>query len=511
MVLVLLSVVITAPINAQGEFQTSLPQGTHKVGFTQKVYFDPGRPPLAEQRKEFQSGRAVHLSTWYPASVKSGSKQMNFNEYVDFFDSMINPDAPTAASKKAGLKLINYYMSQIGGDTVLFNKNLPDLMKSPTNSYLNASYLPGEYPVLIYPEAPYLSSLLCEYLASHGYIVVCVSRFGNLNAEFEWQNVRGIETLVQDCQFALARVKERFKLNDPKIAAMGVGMNASAGLAWMMRSPKVGALVSLEGGILTGYEFDLIKKSPFYDVTAANKPMLVLHSPHESVDPGFIENYKYADRYMAFLPGMKEFYYLNYGVWENSIKDLLGPAPGDTKKGFEVVSQYTLQFLNATLKGSAEGQQFLDKTPAQAGIPDGIIKFSKKTALLIPPAKSDLDKIYATSGFDGLMKEVNKYINEDKHALSFDTMTAFGTDFIQSRAFEQCIQWSVTFQGSYPDAVTAYSIAGRCYLELGRKENALTMYSKALEILPFDDHLDESSKARMKTAIEQRIEQLRKS
>jgi hypothetical protein len=145
---------------------------------------------------------------------------------------------------------------------------------------------------VIYPENPNLNNILSEYLASYGYIVVSVSRHGTLDAEFEWQNVRGIETLVQDCQFALAAIKKEFKIKDDDVAVMGTGMNASGGLAWMMRNPLIDALVSLEGGILTGYEYGLIQKSPYFDIHSVDRSILGMHSPHESVDPKLIERYK---------------------------------------------------------------------------------------------------------------------------------------------------------------------------------------------------------------------------
>jgi hypothetical protein len=498
-------------VSAQGPFQTSLTHGNHQVGFRQKTYFDPGRPPLAEQSATFQNGRAVHLSIWYPASVKESNRTMNFNEYVDFLATMINPETPTPALKKRALQQFNLFTSQLGGDTIVLKKHIEDLMNSPTRAHLNANIQTGNFPVLFYPESAHLASLMGEYIASHGYIVVCVSRFGTLDAEFEWQNVRGIETLVQDCQFALASVKHEFKLTDPKIAAMGIGMNASAGLAWMMRSPEVEALVSLEGGILTGYEFGLLQKSPYYSVAAASKPMMVAYSPHPAVDPQFIDNYKYADRYMVFMPDMTEYYYLNFGVWAGTMQNVLGRSPGDTRKGFEVVSQYMLQFLNATLKDMEDGKQFLAKTPSQAGVLHGGAEFSLKKGAPVPPTKAELDKVYAQSGIDALVKKIRQYAEQSGIAIPVEIMAAFGTQFIQRQAYDEGLQWAALFQQSYPEAVTAYTIAGRCNLELGKKESALAMYSKALEVLPADHSLDETGKQQLKTAIENRVHQLTRS
>lgn len=498
---------ICGPVIAQEYFQTALQQGSYTVGFKSATYYDLGRPAIAEQSIN-KNGRAVSLDIWYPATIKNGARPMTFSEYINPFSVMINPAPVTEKTKKESLRLANFFLSQIGGDSVLFKQHLPDLLRTPVHAYLNAPFKPGAYPVLIYPESAYLSNILCEYLASHGYIVICVSRYGTLSAEFEWQNVRGIEGLVLDCQFTLAEVKKEFRLNDPPIALMGVGMNASAGLAWMMRNPTIDALVSLEGGILTGYEYMLIQKSPFFDVTRASKPMLVFYSPHEAVNPLLIDNYKYADRHMMFMPAMKEFYYLNYGVWESTIKNILGPAPGDTRKGFETVAQYTLQFLNWQLKGSEDGKAYLAKTPQQHNVPASMAEYSLKHAALIPPSQIELEQILSKDGFSALKEEVKKYLQNDKQAFTYEVFFSLGQQLLTSKKYEHGVQWASLFQESYPAATAAYTIAGRCNLELGNKEAALKMYTQALQLLEGDVFLDQAGKNQLKPAIEARVEQL---
>lgn len=491
----------------QAQYQLALQPGTFTVGFKAATYFDLGRHPLAEQTENFQQGRAVHISVWYPASDVKGKSPMPFSQYADFVSQMINPASPTQASRAESFRQIQFFMSQISGDTALLARHKDRLWKSPTRAFLHATPIKETFPVLFYPESPHLNSLLAEYLASHGYIVVAVSRFGSNNAEFEWQNVRGIETLVQDCQFALSVIKQEFNLNHPKVATLGVGMNASAGLAWMMRSPVVQALVSLEGGVLTGYEFELIKKSPFHSVRDANKPMLVLHSPHPAVDPKFIDAYTYADRYVVSFPVMREFYYLNYGVWEATMNGILGPAPGDTKSGFEAVAQMTLQFLNHQLKSNPQATQYLRALPTTE---NKLFKASFLPGLPIPPTAQQLDELYQKEGFDKLHQAVVRYTKDNPQTYTYEFMNGHGIRLIQEGKFEEVMKWADTFRNNFPDAAIAFVLAARSRLELKKNEEAKLLYQQALMLLESDTYLDTETKSQLRPSIASRIQQLSK-
>jgi hypothetical protein len=369
-------VFIWSPSLAQGYFDTTLKPGPYVVGFKAGIHYDLGRPPLAEQFARYRHGRAVHLSVWYPAKIKSNHPPMRFMEYIDEVSRMINPKEVTKRTRKESIDAMTTLVSQLGGDSTLLLKHLGSLLNSTTHAYRNAAHVGGDFPILIYPESPHLNSILSEYLASHGFIVVSVSRHGTLTKDFEWKSVRGIETLVQDCQFALSVVKREFDTDDQRMAVIGTGMNASAGLAWAMRSPEIDAVVSLEGGILTSYEYNLLKTSPYFDTMRVTSPMLVIYSPHEVVDARLIGHYPFADRHMLYLPQMTEFRYLNFGVWEKRIEGILLYAPGDTCTGFEWMARYTLYFLDWQLRQGYHGKEFFDNSPAQHGLSPGEAEYS---------------------------------------------------------------------------------------------------------------------------------------
>jgi hypothetical protein len=158
----------------QSYFQTKLDPGPYKVGFKAGVHFDIGRPPLKEQFAAYRGGRAVHISVWYPAKPKNNHPRMMYAEYVDEVSRMINPQDVTKKTRTKSSQQMNLNLSQLGGDSMILKNHLPALLAENVNAYKNAAYIGGSFPIVIYPENPNLNNLLCEYLASYGYIVVYV-------------------------------------------------------------------------------------------------------------------------------------------------------------------------------------------------------------------------------------------------------------------------------------------------------------------------------------------------
>ena len=211
---------------------------------------------------------------------------------------------------------------------------------------------------------------------------------------------------------------------------------------------------------------------------------------------------------MISLPQMREFYYLNFGVWEITMPGILGTAPGDTKLGYEWMARYTLFFLDWKLKQGYHGKTFFETRPEDHGIPQGLLEVSFIPGLEVPPTLKELLALNQTEGFPRMLEEVKKYQQQDSSAFAFETLVTIGQQLMTEKKFEDGAKWAANFQEFFPTAASAYTIAGRCYLELGKKTDAIAMYSNALRLLPSDNYLQPSDKDYLKGAIENRLRQL---
>lgn len=486
-----------------------LPHGDFKVGYQSALFYDRGRDPLSDQLPQYQSGRAIHMTVWYPAQVKANANPMLFENYILETARQVNPPTNLQEAQVKSREFVLLSLSQLHGDTLIMKSNLTALMRSPTRAFLNATPIRQSFPIVYYPDYPHHNSIMAEALASHGFIVVSPARHGTASSDYEWQQVRGMETRIQDYQFLFAKVKEMFGLKNSSVAVIGIGMSVSDGLLWMMRSKDIKGLISMEGGILTQFECDMMKTSPFYDVQALDRSILVFHSPHKDVKPELINTFKHADRYMFYMPQLTEFYYLNYGQWESVIPGILGKSPGDTRKSFEYVFSYTLSYLNWKLKSKPEAEIEFKKSPEQKGFDTNLIQYSFKPRKDIPPSVAALEQRWQQNGFAEMKAFIEAKLKEDPNFLPYTTYYTLGLQMVNQRsAYRECLEWCELFSQQYPNATFAYSMRGRCYLELNDRQKSKSAYETAIKMIPDDPHLTSDEKEGLRYAVTQRLTML---
>lgn len=336
-------------LNAQGVFQSDLVYGKYPVGFKAVQTIDYTRASLLSGPKQ-AAGRAIQLYIWYPAE-KANTNPLLYHDYL------ASRFGPTQAIR-AGFF---HSVAELGGDTTLFQGVFPKMAQSKTKAYREAKIASGQFPLIIFPDQVHLQNILCEYLASWGFIVVSPVIQGPFTEPMQYDPA-GIETGVADMQFALGYLRKNFPVQR-NFAVMGLGFNATLALALQMRNPDVKALISLEGGITTPFEEELIERSPYYNVERCTAPILVIHAPHPDVKPELVDKYKYAERVFQFYPQSSEFYFLNFGIWERHLKNILPKANrGNTWQSFTHAAQSIQWFLNWKLKQDEKARMALFNT-----------------------------------------------------------------------------------------------------------------------------------------------------
>jgi len=165
----------------KSNFVFDLAPGSFAVGFKVVNQYDYSRTyqsridALGNERTG-PRGRPVQTSIWYPAVSKEKRQPMLFEEYVYLFADEEMFVEPSEKSKAEAIGILKRRFPQMS-ESALNNE-----LKVKTNAFKNAEPATGSFPVIIY--APSLSapsfenSGLCEYLASHGYIVVASPDMG---------------------------------------------------------------------------------------------------------------------------------------------------------------------------------------------------------------------------------------------------------------------------------------------------------------------------------------------
>jgi len=377
----------------------TLEPGPHAVGFRTLLLYDPSRPALPSDDgtppgpEARRRGRQMAIFLWYPARAGGGAP-LRVGDYVDLLARAFDFAPLDSARRTDARRLFARQAADLGGDTVSLRAALPAILRLTTAARANAPAAAGRHPLVLFPEyrAPATNGVMAEYLASHGFVVASSRLAGTFEADPDI-STRGLETQAADLRFVLAALDSVPFVDRGRLAAMGVGITASGALAFQMRTPEVDAFVSLEGGVTTEGEIEMLRRSPYFDVAAARVPMLAIHAPHPDVDANRLDLYRYSTRHLVHFPGMGEFWFLDYGPLERHAPRIIGAPPGDVAAGFAWAARWVRGFLRAQLAGDSAALAAL-----LAGPPPGPFTAERREGLPAPPPLSGLRALVRRDG-----------------------------------------------------------------------------------------------------------------
>lgn len=499
--LMLAVVLFAAPVFTARTLQAStlwgdLKPGQYRVGFKTIFTYDLSRPSIdignGKGKSRDVRGRQMQINVWYPAAARRNFFFMRFEEYaelllqeVDFAPVLISGTAQRHARMEKFLE----NPVELGGEAASIRQRLPDLMRMETAAIRDAPPARGRFPLVIFPayRTPAIQSIMCEYLASHGFVVASTGIKGTLEVEPEI-SLTGVETHSADLQFVTGALKPFPMVDADKLALMGVGFAATGCLALQTRNTEVDAVISLDGGILSAFEDRMLKRTPYYDVSAIRVPLLAIHAPHPNIDPVFLDQYKYSTRHIVHFPRMSEFHFLNYGMIERFVPGIIGKPPGDTKTGFEWASRYCLNFLKAYLYGDEQSLAFLRNDPSKNRVPEGLLTVNLKKGLTAPPTMPEIKAMIRENGFQAVAALYQELRRADPQPFSQEKLS----DLFNWLAYRRDPDWkarrelSLMRVESYPASSRAHFTLAGVALQLGEKELARKHYGEALRLLESD-------------------------
>lgn len=127
------------------------------------------------------------------------------------------------------------------------------ILKENTLSSKDAPAAKGPFPLIVlgqglYYESPLSHFILCEFLASHGYVIATCPLVGS---QYRLVNIhaRDLETLVRDLEFVLGHAKQRPFADAGKIGVIGYDMGGMTGLLMAMRNPQIKVFLSMDSAV----------------------------------------------------------------------------------------------------------------------------------------------------------------------------------------------------------------------------------------------------------------------
>lgn len=361
-------------------FSFSEPPGSLPVGLRVVPQYE--RPPVVDLSMQPKQARPIQTLVWYPAQ-KVEARSMTVAEYAKLLETETSFDHPSLTKDVA--------------DTL---EGIRPALETHTRAFRDASTRAGHYPVVIYAPSsdapPWENADLCEYLASHGYVVIASpgASGGPRIADLTRANEQ-----AGDISFLIDYASTLPDTDLSAVAVIGYSWGGLANLFAAARDKRIDALVGLDGSMR--YESSVIRQAGDVHPSEMKIPLLYLAEGHFTMeeiastydpakgihlDPEALNQWTGGDCLIVYMLGLihEEFSSLfqrDENVWkmypDNHKADY---TRADGIVGYGLIARYTLNFLDAYLKHDVSGAAFLKRTPAENGAPLHTVQVSFRQA-----------------------------------------------------------------------------------------------------------------------------------
>jgi tetratricopeptide (TPR) repeat protein len=499
--LLILSVVASASAQDGPLFHFTESPGPHAVGLKVVEQYDYARSyrPLTDDLgKPSRGERARPLQTliWYPAQ-KSAGKSMTVGDYTTLAATETSFGEPSLSPD---------YKQWIEG--------MKPTLATAMWSVRDAPALPGRFPVVIY--APSFSAMswenadLCEYLASHGYVVIASPDMGAMTRGMT-DDLTGINAQAGDISFLIGYAQTLPNTDMSEVAVGGFSWGGISNLVAASRDNRIDALFALDGSMR--YYPGLVKQADVHP-ERMTLPLLYFTQGEISIEeqesfprdeknpaPNVLNQWTHGDLITVHDMALvhvehSSMYQRNEDTWKGfADQQKADYGREDGIAGYAWVARYTLHFLDAYLKHDTESMSWLKKTPAENGVPKHFMTVNFRPAKGRPATFDTFRAELGEKGFDHA-DELYVAMQKEKSDFKLDegTVNTWGLALMTENHFPEAIAVLKLNVKNNPESGNAYDSLAEAYLKAGEKPLAIDSFKKSLE----KDPGNENAKKRLK-------------
>jgi dienelactone hydrolase len=491
----------------------SLRPGPYAVGFHAQYELDGTRAydpdyALDGAAPRVKKPRPIFIAYWYPAKT-SASPRMAYREYLD-------TQQPPAAAADFARRLAAYnrdvtcaaiagedpdeelsFAEQAACDAFLANR---------TYAARNARPAEGRFPVVVYHAGLNGSyednSVLCEFLASQGYVVLSTA-YANADAS--------IATISWDLSttFADTAVVLRFAATLPfadmsRLAAVGHSFGAQATLAWHAEpNSPLDAAVALD----TTVEYGTLEWPGFAPLKlqltqGRNGTAPVLLFASRSGNPRFdtFDVYlRFASRYEASVDSLEHQDYISHGAVGKTLR--LDAARAEAvRRSYDRVCTHVWKFLDAYVNHDGEALEWLNRSLRGEDLDESFqVRF--KAGRTAPPTGRQIVTMLDTQGA-ARTRELLARVDAD---VDRDALLQAGKTLLAAHRPDDAVtayKWATEI---FPHSAQVHQALGDALKAQKAADKAKEAYAKALELLDSDPDFSEPERVDTREELQEAI------
>jgi len=426
-------------------------------------------------------GRPIRVSVWYPAKNSANAARMFYKDYMP------------ASAKDIFFAELNGLLAKRDINNLRANLSAEDfdkLMQTRTRAVQNAAPMVGKFPLVVYSAGLNNSAqdnfVLCEYLASHGFVVVTVPQTGatSLDANLKFPSAADLETQTLDLQFAVGATHDLPDLDKQLVGAIGYSVGGMAAMNFAMRNTDIDALVTLDPTFLVANYIKFVNGSPFYAPANLCIPWLLMHRVEPQITTLTLsDELKYSRRYRVEMTGMFHQDFSSFPMFAPQSITASTRTPETAKRGYQTICRYILNFLNAFLKKDKSGFEFINDSSRKD---ESIAKFEVLPAIEPPTTEEKFTKILYSESVAKAIKLYRDYKTKNAQEQIFGEsfLNQLGYRLISENRLNDAIEIFKLNVEAYPASGNVYDSLAEAYLKSGNKELAIKFYEKAVELAP---------------------------
>jgi len=469
--------------------EIDLNNGKYEVGFRHYTTSDSTRTySRINDHSNKIIARPIPVSIWYPSEKNKDSNEQL--KILDYFQILKEEEEWEFLPSE---QILNWF----------YYSNTPanqNHLKELTKAYPEIEFANGKFPIIVYAPSFQASSIenfaLCEYLASHGYIVISSPSRGTETRWFSNNNAKEMETQARDVEFLIKEVGKNPMANYNKIAIMGFSFGGLSNVIAQNRNEKIKAIVSLDG--TERYQYVLLKESPFFDFKKINVPYI--HMAQKEIPEKVLkednikaelntkfELYDSISNSTAFrfkFHNLTHSYFSTLGILFANRDKRQDKSDSEIMESYKWASTYTLNFLNAFLKNDDKALKFIENSPSDNGVRNGLITQRIKQPEIVAFTFQDFNDLASSQNYQNLSQLYDSIVKKyPSFKIPEGNLNTLGLQLVfNPNSSEQGINIFLLATKLYPNSANLFDSLAEGYLYVGSKSKAIENFEKSFEL-----------------------------
>lgn len=425
------------------------------------------------------NGRPMQIAMWYPTNDTEKLKMMTYGDYIRLSASEIDFGKNNKSDQDA---LLESFSQQLGGS---INTKVEALLNENIEVYLNAERAIGKFPIVLYAPplntSTYDNSLLCEYLASHGYLVLSIAAKGEYSGIQE-NSIRSLITQSDDLGFLLGYA--RSKNSHLSVATIGFSRGGLSNLLFSNKNKDIDATVSLDGSVFSEGWLNEVSDSEYYSPQDHTSDLLMItkNLQAERRNPAtFFNQVKSADKTLIRYDHESHAYFSSFRLLIDAISNSdSNTADIDAFFRFNAeVITYVGEFLDYSLKKKGLFSEHTEKS-----IPHSFTRIAKNVKPFDP---ANIEFWVIERGMDYVNTVVSDILSyKPDYLAEFDwrTLLQVSRRLSSKQKTEEARKVLIFADRVFPGWYQINYELGSLYEQLGQQEKARERYSIAINDNP---------------------------